>query len=315
LIRAENLTKEYKGFKAVHNLNLRVEKGEIYGFLGPNGAGKTTTILMLLQILKPTAGKLYLFGQDLAQSGLKIKTRIGVVSENQYLYKEMTAQEYLQFFAFLYRVAEPAKRIDWLLEDLGLIAVKNKKLGAFSHGMQQKIGFARALLHEPELLVLDEPISGLDPTGIKQVRDLIARQNKKGTTIFISSHLLSEVEKLCGKVGIIHQGTLLAEERMETLKRRISDVVELEVELPEIRQDVMDSLSKFEFVRGIKREKNFLHIKVKADQDYRGRISRTISEKGGTVLGIQVKEMSLEDAFMAITQKNISLLASATEKS
>lgn len=311
MIRTQNLLKKYNEFKAVDNLSLEVKEGEIYGFLGPNGAGKTTTILMLLGILKPTQGEVYLFGQNIAKDFLSIKKKMGVVSEKQYLYKEMTAGEYLNFFADLYGVKNRKKKIDQLLEAVNLLEVRNRKLGAFSRGMQQKLGFARALLHDPQLLLLDEPVSGLDPTGIKQIRDLMEQENRKGRTIFISSHLLSEVEKLCGKVGIINKGRLLAEDTMDNLRKRLTDVVELEIELTEAKKEIIDTLAAFDFITGLKREENLLTTKVKADKDYRAQISGAISQQGGVVLGIKKKEMSLEEAFITITEKNISLL---TEK-
>lgn len=309
MIKTDGLIKEYDGFRAVDNLNLKVKEGEIYGFLGPNGAGKTTTILMLLGILEPTQGKVYLFGQDMAKDFLTIKKKIGVVSEKQYLYKEMSAGQYLSFFADLYGVKNARKRINGLLEKLNLLEVKNRKLGAFSRGMQQKLGFARALLHDPELLLLDEPVSGLDPTGIKRIRDLIEEENKKGRTIFISSHLLSEVERLCGKVGIINKGRLLAEDSMDNLKKKLTDVVELQIELSQMKKEIVDTLSAFDFIEEIKEEGNLLTLKIKADKDYRAQISEAISGQGGVVLGIKTKEMSLEEAFITITEKNISLLA------
>jgi len=313
MIRTENLTKEYDGFKAVDNLNLDVKEGEIYGFLGPNGAGKTTTILMLLGILRPTRGRIYLLEEELTKNFLSLKRRIGVVSEKQYLYKEMAAGEYLDFFADLYGVKDKKKKIDQLLKSVGLLEVKNRKLGAFSRGMQQKIGFARALLPDPELLLLDEPVSGLDPTGIKQIRNLIEKENKKGRTIFISSHLLSEVEKLCREVAIINEGKLLAEDTMENLRGKLSKTVELEIELSQAKEEITKALSSFDFIQGIKQRENLLTLRVKSDQDYRAPISETISRQGGIVLGIKVKEMSLEEAFITITQKNISLLAPLEE--
>jgi len=313
MIRTENLCKDFDEVKAVRNLNLKVEEGEIYGFLGPNGAGKTTTILMLLGILKPSRGKIYLFGEELSRNFLSLKSRIGVVSEKQYLYKEMTAGEYLDFFAELYGVRNRKKRIEELLEAVGLLEVINRKVGAFSRGMQQKLGFARALLHDPDLLILDEPVSGLDPTGIKQIRDLVREENRKGRTVFISSHLLSEVERLCGRVGIINEGRLLAEDTMENLRRKLTDVEELEVEVSEAKKETLEALSSLDFVKGITKEGKKLTIKVKADKDYRAEISQLISQKGEVVLGIKVKEMSLEEAFITITQKNISLLAPSAE--
>ncbi|MFQ6067223.1 MAG: ABC transporter ATP-binding protein, partial [bacterium] len=254
-----------------------------------------------------------LFEEDLTKNFLSLKRRIGVVSEKQYLYKEMAAEEYLDFFADLYGVKDKKKKIDQLLKAVGLLEVKNRKLGAFSRGMQQKLGFARALLHDPELLLLDEPVSGLDPTGIKQVRDLIEEENRKGRTVFISSHLLSEVEKLCREVAIINEGKLLAEDTMKNLRRKLSNTVELEIELSQAKEEIMKALSSFDFVQAIKQKENLLTLRVKSDRDYRAPISETISRRGGIVLGIKVKEMSLEEAFITITQKNISLLAPLEE--
>ncbi|MBE0478289.1 ABC transporter ATP-binding protein [Candidatus Aerophobetes bacterium] len=313
MIQTKNLTKEYDGFRAVDNLNLNIDAGEIYGFLGPNGAGKTTTILMLLGILKPTQGEVYLMEEPLSKNPLSLKKKIGVVSETQHLYKEMTAGEYLRFFAELYRVKNKEKRIDELLTAVDLLDVKNKKLDAFSRGMQQKLGFARALLHEPELLLLDEPVSGLDPAGIKQVRDLIEKENRKGKTIFISSHLLSEVEKLCKKVAIINKGRLLAEDTMQNLRKKLTDFIQIEIELVEIKKEIMDTLNSFNFVKEIQQENKILTLKVTTDKDHRAEISAAIARNGGVVLGINIREMSLEEAFVTITQKNISLLASTEE--
>ena len=312
IIQIENLAKHYGTFKALDNLNLRVAPGEIYGFLGPNGAGKTTTIKIMLDIIKPTSGRISLFGRQLDRSAFDLKRKIGVVSEKQYLYKEMTAAEYLNFFGDLYKVSNKAKRIDALLEQLELGKVRGRRLGLFSHGMQQKVGFARAFLHDPDLFILDEPILGLDPQGIEQVRNLILTANQKGKTVFISSHLLSEVERLCHKVGIINQGCLLAEASMEELKRRLADATELIVELEEIPPEVIPSLEALNFVRKVRRDGKVLEIQVLSDQDHRAEVSRLLTEKGGVVLGITAKEMSLEDAFMKITSQNISLLAETT---
>lgn len=308
VIRIEGLTKEYNGFKAIKSLDLTVKEGEIYGFLGPNGAGKTTTILLLLDIIRPSAGKVFLFEKELANAGPDIRRRVGVVSEQQYLYKEMTAWEYLDFFGHLYGVDGRSKKIRKLLEELNLADEKNKLLGAFSRGMQQKIGFARAFLHNPDLLILDEPISGLDPNGIKQVRDLISRANSEGKTIFISSHLLSEVEKLCRRVGVINEGKLLAEDNIQNLKRILKDEIEIEVELVDYREEILEELSRLHFVRSMEKKEHSLTIKVDAAKDYRAQISEAVSRRRGVVLSIVAQEMSLEDAFIKITSKNISLL-------
>ena len=308
MINTKGLTKYFGNFKAVNDLTLNVKKGEIYGFLGPNGAGKTTTILMLLGIMKPTKGEISLFDRPLYGDYFNIKKKIGVVSEKQYLYKEMTPFEYLDFFADFYRVKNRKKRIKELLEWVNLSEVQDKKLKQFSRGMQQKVGIARAIIHNPEILILDEPISGLDPIGIKEVRDMIEEQKRLGKTIFISSHLLSEVEKICDRVGIVNKGVLLAEDKMENLKMRWSKEREIEIELKKVIPEVIKALSSLGFVNKVTQEKNLLVVKVKTDRDHRDELVKIISSQGGDILGFKLREMSLEEAFITITQKNISSL-------
>lgn len=308
VIETSGLEKKYGDFRAVHDLDLTVKKGEIYGFLGPNGAGKTTTIMMLLGILEPTRGEIKLFGGEGNGTDAAIRSKIGVVSEKQYLYQELTMLEYLQFFAELYRVKDKKDRIHELAERVKLSDVLNRRLGAFSRGMQQKVGFIRALLHDPELLVIDEPHAGLDPIGIKQVRDFLDEEKEKGRTIFVSSHLLSEIEKLCDRVGIINRGTLVAEDKMEDLSKRLSDEMELDIELSEGKPEAYEALEKLPFVKNITRDGKKLSLKVKSDHDYRKQISQSIIGSGDVPVDIKIKQMSLEEAFVTITLENISLL-------
>ncbi len=310
MIQTENLSKEYDGLKVVDGLSLKVEKNEIYGFLGPNGAGKTTTIMMLLGLIPRSSGKIFLLGQEMNPHNVEIKRKIGVVSESQYLYCEMTAQEYLEFFGEIYEVQNCQKRIDELMNAVDLEKEKNKKLGAYSKGMQQKLAFVKALLHDPELLILDEPIANLDPTGIKQIRDLIEQEHRTGRTVFVSSHLLSEVEKLCKKVGIINKGKLLAEDDMENIKRKLSDTVNILIELNRDGQTLHTVLNQLPFIQSFVLEGNTLEVQLKTDQDYRKELSQAIFNAGYLILSMQTKEMSLEEAFITITQQNISLLAS-----
>ncbi|MCX6090433.1 MAG: ABC transporter ATP-binding protein [Candidatus Atribacteria bacterium] len=308
MIQTENLGKEYDGLKVVDGLNLKVEKGDIYGFLGPNGAGKTTTIMMLLGIIPQTEGKIYLLGEELKPRNIELKRRIGVVAENQYLYREMTAQEYLDFFGEIYEIQNPKKRIEELLEAVGLKDERNKKLGAYSKGMQQKFAFVRALLHDPELLILDEPVANLDPNGIKQIRDLIEEENRIGRTVLVSSHLLSEVEKLCKKVGIINQGKLLVEDNMDNIKRRLTDTIIMRIELNQEANSLESALRQIPYVTTFNITGNKLDIRLKTDRDYRKDLSQTFVDHGFLILSMQTKEMSLEEAFMTITHQNISLL-------
>jgi len=311
MIKTVGLRKQFGDFQAVKNLDLNVRDGEIYGFLGPNGAGKTTTILMILSILKPTGGDIYLFGEPLNRSKTDIRRKIGVVSERQFLYPEMTMQEYLDFFGELYAVADRRGRIQDLAGKVDLTDALNKRLGTFSRGMQQKVGFVRALLHDPDLLILDEPVSGLDPMGIRQIRELIADENRRGKTVLISSHLLSETEKLCDRVAVMNNGRLLAEDRMKNLVRRLTEEIELEIELAEGTAPPMEALKRLDYINEASVGGKLVTVKMKSDRDYRPDVVRVLISGGYIPVGIREKSMSLEDAFVTITKDNISLLAKA----
>ncbi len=308
MIETIQLTKKYGDFTAVSDLSLKVEKGEIYGFLGPNGAGKTTTIMMLLGILEPTSGTVKLFDKSMKSDYFNIKRRIGVLSENQYLYEDMTALEYLRFFGELYKVENIDRRITEVLGLVNLDHRKNVLLRGYSKGMKQKLGLARALLHDPEVLILDEPVSSLDPYGIKEVRDILMEENRKGKTMFISSHILSEIERTCHRVGILNRGRLLAEDTMSELRRRLMDEVQLYIELEGATEELINTVKALPFVISVEATNNQLSVKTKADKDYRGLLSTAIANGGGVVLDLRRHEMSLEEAFVTITEKNLSLL-------
>jgi len=309
MIRTEHLYKKYESIEAVKDLNLSVEPGEIYGFLGPNGAGKTTTIMMILGIIKPTRGKILIFDKDLYSDYFGIKRKIGVVSETQYLYEDMTAYEYLSFFCDLYGVENKEKKIEELLHRVNLYERKDDLLGHYSRGMQQKIGFVRALLMDPQLLILDEPVSGLDPTGIREIRDLILEENKLGRTVFMSSHILSEVERISHRVGILNKGMLVAEDTMDNIKKKLSSEVEIELEVEDFDVESQKRLEGLPFVNSLTKDDGKFLVRVKADKDYRNELVNFISSSGAHLKEIKRREMSLEEAFLTITEKNISLFS------
>ncbi len=300
--------KEYHGRAAVDDLNLCISPGEIYGFLGPNGAGKSTTIEMILGLIAPTRGSIRLFGKALSEDYFNIKRRIGVVGEEQHLYGEMSGYEYLAFFAGLFGVAQPRRRINDWLERLNLSAYGRLPLRAYSKGMQQKIGLARALLHEPDLVILDEPVSALDPQGIKQVRDIILEENRAGKSFLISSHLLSEVERTCHRVCILHHGRMLAEDTVPAIRNRLATGYEIRVELESPVAGLREGLKTLPFVKDVKEESLTLRIDIDGDQDYRSQISRFIADRSGLIISLTRSQPSLEDLFITLTESNISLL-------
>lgn len=221
IISLKNISKAYGAEKAVDRLNLTIEKGEFYGFLGPNGAGKTTTIRMLTGILEPDEGDILVNGFPVHQKEQTAKI-IGVVPEGRGFYDWMTADEYLHFFANLYSVPkkEQAPLIDSLLTEVDLVKRRHSRIGTYSRGMRQRLGLARALINTPQLLVLDEPTLGLDPQGQESVQKLLQKLNREGVTIFLSSHLLDEVSRLCTRLGILSNGRLVAEGTEEEIREK-----------------------------------------------------------------------------------------------
>lgn len=312
MIQTEGLTKQFGQLVAVDNLNLHIEKGEIYGFLGPNGAGKTTTAMMILGLLKPTAGKVKIFGKELHEDYFNIKRRIGVLSEFQYLYEDLTAYECLRFFGELYQVDDIDKRITHVLGLVNLDHRKHELLSGYSKGMKQKFGMARALLHDPDILILDEPVSSLDPYGVKEIRDIIMEENRNGRTFLISSHILSEIEKTCHRIGILNRGRLVAEDTMDNIRHRLESEVELHIEIDSANEAVAPAVQAIDGVLSLEVDaenpKKYV-IKTTTQRDVRPDIVRAIASCGNVVIDFRKHEMSLEEAFVTITEKNISLLA------
>jgi ABC-2 type transport system ATP-binding protein len=294
----------------VEGIDLNIRPGEIYGFLGPNGAGKTTTIMMLLGIIRPTSGEIYLFGERFLSNRFDLKQKLGVVPEKHPagMWKWMTAYEYLEFFADLYSITLYRQRIKDLLEKVDLLKVENKKIKEFSRGMLQKLSIVRSLLHDPDILFLDEPISGLDPMGIRAVRDLILSENREGRTIFISSHLLSEMERICQRVAIISKGKLLAEDEMDSLISKISKDRQIRVELDDLPEKVVDELKGLDFIIDLSVKGKTITVKTPRDRDYRKEISAFFIGKKLVPLGIHEIAFSLEEAFTIITDDNVDKL-------
>jgi ABC-2 type transport system ATP-binding protein len=221
VLKIENLRVEFPAKTetkvALKGLNLRVRKGEVFGFLGPNGAGKTTTMNVLLGFVNPTSGAAYIFGQDTRHP--IARQRIGYLPEATYYYKFLTAEELLRFYAKIFRIpkAEVERRIDEVLKLVELEHGRKRQIRTYSKGMQQRVGIAQALINNPDFVILDEPTSGLDPLGRMKVREIIQRLKQEGKTVFFSSHELGEVETVCDRVAILKLGELMAEGRVDDL--------------------------------------------------------------------------------------------------
>jgi len=213
MIDLMNLTKYYGTVLAVNNLTLHVAPGEIYGFIGPNGAGKTTTIRMMGGIIEPTGGKILINGIDMQQNPVAAKKNIGFVPDRPFLYEKLTGQEFLQFIGDIYEVdaAVIKRRTPSLLEQFALADWAHEIIEAYSHGMKQRLILAAALLHDPRILIIDEPMVGLDPAAVRMVKDIFRNLSRQNVAIFISTHTLSVAEDLCDEIGIIHKGVLMAQ--------------------------------------------------------------------------------------------------------
>ncbi len=222
MIRLEGLTKRYGKFTAVNNIDLHVPRGELFGFLGPNGAGKTTTLRMIAGIMRPTAGRIWLGGDDVVAEPMSAKTRLGFIPDRPFIYEKLTGAEFLRFVAGLYRqdgdIVE--KRIDELLEVFELSRWKHELVESYSHGMRQKLIISSALIHRPECIVVDEPMVGLDPKAARLLKDLFRQFVNRGGTILMSTHTLEVAEAMCDRIAIIQRGEVIALGTMDDLRRQ-----------------------------------------------------------------------------------------------
>ncbi len=212
MIRLTHLSKNYGRLAAVDSLNLEVPGGQIFGFLGPNGAGKTTTIRMIMGVLKPTSGQVFLDGHDMAQEPEKAKAIAGFIPDRPFLYEKLSGCEFLEFVGKLHGLEQPrlAQKIAELLDHLELTSWKDELIDSYSHGMKQRLVVCAALLHEPKILVVDEPMVGMDPKGARTLKDIFRTWAARGTAVFLSTHSLSMAEEVCHRIGIIHKGRLIA---------------------------------------------------------------------------------------------------------
>ncbi len=301
MIRTENLTKIYNGNPAVDGLDLEVGEGEIFGFLGPNGAGKSTTILMLTGMIEPTAGRCLVDGIEVARDPLAVKKIIGYLPEDVGFYGNLTAEQNLDYFARFYDMdaGERRARIADLLEQVHLDGV-TQKAGEYSRGMKQRLGLAQALINDPKVLFLDEPTANLDPEGVREYRDLILRLAAEGKTIFVSSHILSEVRAVCRTVGLLAKGKLVARGTLGEVARTLApsdgDAVRIVVETVEPLPDLDDPGI-------IAVERNGNRAVIRATTDIRDRLSAALLEQGMHIREMRVEEPDIEDVFMAIYRR------------
>lgn len=305
-IQTIGLTKRYGSLTAVNKLDLKVELNTIHGFLGPNGAGKTTTIKVLVGLLKPDEGTVTVLGQEVHGDQAESRLRIGYMPELPKFPKYLKGLELLDIYGRMYGMSDQERReqIPKLLDMVGLKGRENDFVGKYSKGMQQRVGIAQALLSSPELVILDEPSLGLDPVGMVEVRELVKAIAKEGVTIFVSSHLLFEVEQVCSHVTIIDRGRSLVSDTLQNVSSMLSGPATLQVEVAELSDTIVEAVKNLPFVVSVSQSGNTLSIGLKTRDDVRPQVSQEITRSGGVIVSMSSKGQNLEEVFIQLVSKH-----------
>jgi ABC-2 type transport system ATP-binding protein len=304
MVDIRNLWIKYGSFIAVRGISFKIPRGEVFGFIGPNGAGKSSTIRVLATLQQPNAGYALVDGVEVRQDPMKIRRKMGYMPDSFGLYEGLTVREYLHFFAAAYDTAE--ERRDRLVDDvLALTDLRFKldsQVDGLSRGMKQRLGLARVLLHDPELLLLDEPASGLDPRARIEVREILKELSRMGKTILISSHILHELSQLCTRIGILEAGTLLTEGSLEEIYHRLGLMQLVHVQVVSGPQELAAHLGSINGVESVEVQADRLSIRVRAELLPPEDLLDHIREFGARVRMFQPEAMELETAFMKLTQ-------------
>ena len=303
MIEVEGLTKDYGARRAIDNLTFNASKGEVLGFLGPNGAGKTTTMRILTGYMPPTAGVARVAGFDVVEESLEVRKRVGYLPETVPLYPDMTVFDYLKFMADLRKLANADERVDEVLEIVHMEERADGYISNLSKGMRQRVGLAQALLHQPEVMILDEPTIGLDPAQIIEVRNLI-REIGRERTVLLSTHILSEAQQLCDRVMIINKGKIVAEDTPERLQARLTGGQRINVRISGDGEDLVGLVSKLPgVIRTASTPDGALEIECPPGDDIRPEIARSVVNAGFDLLELRTISLSLEDIFMQLTRE------------
>jgi len=301
-VETRNLVKNYNGFTALDGISFNIEQGDIVGYVGPNGAGKTTTIKILTTLLKPTSGHVYINGADVTKRSREIFYDIGALIEVPGIYDYLTPAEMLSYFGKIYRM--PINEIEkQTKETLGLLKLsdwEHKKIGTFSTGMQRRLAIAKAIFHRPKILILDEPVLGLDPEGIRDVRELIKKFNSEGVTIFLSSHLLGEVAAVCKKVIFIDKGRITDYDSIDNIStKNISKAIDVKFLKPLSKEELIE-LEKIELIKSINANNESVLIGFDGKQGTSSQILKRIVSLGYEIASFNVESIELEDYYLSI---------------
>jgi len=300
VITVSSLTKYYGDFKALDSVSFAVGKGWVYGYLGPNGAGKTTTIRTMLGLLKPDQGEVQITGINPTENPVQALQSLGYAPELPTMQAFFTGEQMLDFMGKMFGLATQVRKekIKQLLDLVGLEEWGDKKIGKYSKGMVQRLSLALALVNDPMVLIMDEPTIGMDPEATAQFRNLFTTLSKQGKTIFISSHLLDEVQRICTHVGMINRGRMVFDGPITQVLETFTQQWVIEAELKKVTKTMISALKKLDYVQDVKSEENKLRIELKEKKDLRGEISSEIFKHNGVLLSLNLHQITLEDAYL-----------------
>ena len=305
MIDVKNLTKDYGSRRAINEITFEAHKGEVVGFLGPNGAGKTTTMRILTGYMPPTSGKAEIGGYDIIEESLKARSIIGYLPETVPVYPDMSVYDYLSYFGKLRRVKNIDERLEVVLNQVGLIDRSESYVGNLSKGLRQRLGLAQALIHDPKVLILDEPTIGLDPAQILEVRTLIRKIHSE-KTILLSTHILSEAQQLCDRVLIINKGEIVAEDTTDSLQAKLTGAQRVRVRVRGEIDDLKPILTKINGVANINQKSDSsVEVECRPGSDIRSEIAKTTIQSGFDLLELQQDQLSLEDIFLRLTHDQV----------
>ena len=305
MIVTEELTRKFGDLVAVDRLSITIKEGDIYGFLGPNGAGKTTTIRMLSTLIRPTSGTASVMGNDILKDANKVRRCIGIMPERPGFYDEMKGRDMLRFYGGFYQIPRSVldPRIEELFDRVGMTRFIDARIKTYSHGMRKRLAIAQALLHEPKILILDEPSTGLDPKGVLEFRELIRDLSKDGYTMLLSSHVLPEIQQVCNRVGILRRGELVAEDTIENLREQLvaKSVDRINIKATGVSEDLMTKVRTISGVRSADVAQWGVMVLADPKSNVAAQANEILVRGGAKVSGLAMLEPSLEDVFLDVT--------------
>ena len=304
MIKTVDLTMKYGEMYAIQQINIELEEGDLFGFIGPNGAGKTTTMRIIATLLNPTSGDAYVCGNSVLTKPAETRRLVGYMPDFFGVYDDMKVIEYLEFFAAAYRIggADRRRRCNEMLEVVDLDFKRDAMANTLSRGQTQRLGLARVMLHDPSVLLLDEPLSGLDPRARIEMRDLLRRLGKMGKTIVVSSHILPELADICNKIGIIDRGVMTVNAAVADVMRQVRERIVLHIQVAERQQEALALLEQQEDVDITIEADGRLVVTLQADASEYSALARLLIEAGFDLLLFQEEEVNLEAAFMTLTR-------------